>query len=309
MPSLNRNEKVTCENCGTQTTKLKLARHKKRCSAGTLYCTHCPDFSTKSHNDLNYHIAKKHGAPKPEITFKCKLCYQEFPGFYALRQHRNTQHGTQIGSGTRDVDLEHIVGDVEDHSLREELRSCQHFLVDSELDRARHKVFNYAVKTLNETIVNEKLDHFFSNLKCAAKVNLAFGFILKNIEDEGFRYFYAHENNTLLDRSKLVCTHDDLAKLKDFLNKTDVIESCSREKMNTKWSFYKLTNLTVFAALHKDVPMGCKNAVLPEPLLRNCTINCLTFEESTRQPYKDNLCLFHALALHMHGTQRLEEET
>ena len=234
MPSIIRKEKITCENCDTQTTRNNIVRHKKRCSAGTLYCTQCPNFSTKSQNDLNYHIAKKHSAPKPDITFKCKLCFQEFPGFYALRQHRNTQHTMQIGSGTRDVDVEHIVGDVEDQRLREELRSCQHFLVDSELERARHKVFNYAVETLNETIVNEKLDHFFNNLKCAAKVNLAFGFILKNIEDGGFRYFYAHENNTLLDRSKLVCTHDDLAKLKEFLNKTDVIESCSRERMNTK---------------------------------------------------------------------------
>ena len=309
MPSHNRKEKVTCENCGTQTTKLNLARHKKRCSVGTLYCTQCPNFSTKSQNDLNCHIAKKHSAPKSEVAFKCKLCYQEFPGFYALRQHRNTQHTMQTGSGTRDLDVEHIVGDVDDHSLREELRSCQHFLVDSELERARHKVFNYAVETLNETIVNEKLDHFFNNLKCAAKVSLAFGFILKNIEDGGFRYFYAHENNTLLDRSILVCTHDDLAKLKDFLNKTDVIESCSRDRMNTKWRFYKLTNLTVFAALLKDVPMGCKNAVLPEPLLRNGTINCLTYEENTRQPYSDNWCLFRALALHMNGNQRLEEET
>ena len=215
----------------------------------------------------------------------------------------------QIGSETKDVKAEVIVGDVEDHSLREELRSCQRFSVDSELERARHKVFNYAVESLNETIVNEKLDHFFNNLNCAAKVNLAFGFILKNIENGGFRYFYANKNNTLLDRSQLVSTHDDLAKLKDFLNKTDVIESCSRERTNTKWRFYKLTNLTVFAALLKDVPMGCKNAVLTETLLKNHTIKCLTFEENTRQPYNDNLCLFRALALHLNGTQRLEEET
>ena len=285
MPSLSRNEEVTCEKCGTQITKLNLARHKKSCSVGTLYCTHCPNFSTKTQNDLNYHIAKKHSAPKPDNTFKCKLCFREFPGLYALRQHRNTQHAKQIGSGTRDVDVEHIVGDVEDQRLREVLRYCQHFLVDSELEKARRKVFNYAVKTLIETIGNEKLDHFFDNLKCAAKVNLAFRFILKNIEDGGFIYFHAHENNTLLDRSKLVCTHDDLAKLKDFLKKTDVIESCSRERMNTKWRFYKLTNLTVFAALHKEVPMGCMNAVSPEPLFRNGTINCFTYEENTRQPY------------------------
>ena len=184
----------------------------------------------------------------------------------------------------RDVDVEHIVGDVEDHRLREVLRSCQHFLVDSEIERARQKVFNYAVETLNETIVNKKLDPFFNNLKCATKLNLVFDFILKNIEDGGFRCFYAHEDNTLLDRSNFVCTHDNLGKLKHFLNKTDVIESCSREKMNTKWRFYKLTNLTVFAALLEDVPMGCKNAVLPKFLLKNHTINCLTFEENTRQP-------------------------
>ena len=144
-----------------------------------------PISSQKPQNDLNYHIAKKHSAPKPDITFKCKLCFQEFPGFYALRQHRNTQHGMQIRSGTRNVDVAHIVGDVEDHRLGEELRTCQHFLVDSELERTRHKVINYAVEKLNETIVNEKLDHFFNNLKCAAKVNLAFGFILKNMEDGG----------------------------------------------------------------------------------------------------------------------------
>ena len=207
MPSLIRKEKITCENCGTQTTRDNIIRHKKRCSVATLYCTHCPNFSTKFQDDLNYHFAKKHRAPKLDVTFKCKLCFQEFPRFYALRQPRNTQHGMQIGSGTRDVVVEHIVGDVEDHRLRDELRSCQQFLVDSELERARHKVFNYPVENLNETKVNEKLDHFFNILKCAAKVNLAFGVNLKNIEDGGFRYFYAHENNTDTAGSSQTCVH------------------------------------------------------------------------------------------------------
>ena len=79
--------------------------------------------------------------------------------------------------------------------------------------------------------------------------------------------------------------------------------------MNTKWRFYKLTNLTVFAALLKDVPVGCKDAVLPEPLPKNRTINCLTFEENTRKPYNDNLCLFRSLALHMYRNQGLKEKT
>ena len=134
MPSLIRKEKIRCENCITQTTKNNIVHHKKSCSAGTLFCTQCPNFSTKFQNDLNYHIAKKHSAPKPDVTLKCKLCFQDFPGFYALRQHRNTQQTMQVRSGTRDVDVEHLVGDVECQRLREELRSCQHLLVDSELD-------------------------------------------------------------------------------------------------------------------------------------------------------------------------------
>ena len=305
MSSIIRKEKIACENCGTRTTRNKIVRHKKSCSAGTLYGTHCPKFSTKSRSDLNYDFAKKHSARKPDVIFKCTFCYQQLPGLYALRQHRNPQHGMQIGSGTRDVDLEHKVGDVEDSRLREKMRSCQYSLVDSELESPGHKVFNYAVETLNETIVNEKLDQFFNILKFAAKVNLAFGFILKNIEDVGFRYFYALENNTLVDRSKLVCTRDNLAQLKDIFNKSDVIELCSRKKLSTIWRFYKLANLTVVAALLKDVPMGCQNAVLPEPLLKYHTINCLTFEKITRQPYNENLCLFRVPALHLHGNQRM----
>ena len=70
-----------------------------------------------------------------------------------------------------------------------------------------------------------------------------------------------------------------------------------------------MKELPVFAALLKDVPTGCKNAILPEPLMRNNTINCLKFEENSRKPYNDNLCHFRALDLHLHGNERLEEET
>ena len=83
----------------------------------------------------------------------------------------------------------------------------------------------------------------------------------------------------------------------------------SRERKTTKWRFYKLPDLTVFAALLNEAPTGCKNAVLPEPLLRKGTNNCLTYEENLRQPFNNNLCLLRALALYLHGTQRLEEET
>ena len=201
------------------------------------------------------------------------------------------------------------MGSVEDQSLREELESSKHFLSDTEMENGIHRVFNFAMSSFDISLLNNKLDYVFKELKCAAKVNIAFGFVLKNIEDGMCRYFYAHKNNTVMEKSKLVCAPDDIANLKEKLQKIDIIDLCTRERANTKWKFYKLTNLTVFAALLTDIPMGCKDTVLPEPLLRNCNVNCLTFERNTSQPYNDNLCLFRAVALHLFGSERLEEET
>ena len=98
-----------------------------------------------------------------------------------------------------------------------------------------------------------------------------------------------------------------MTKLKEILKKTDVIESCTKERSNTKWRFFKLTNLTIFAALLRDIPMACKDAILPESLLKNHTVNCLTFEKNTRKHYNDNFCLFRAVALQLLGNERLEE--
>ena len=280
---MDRNVKVTCENCGTSVRKYNLSRHDSRCSGGTLFCTQCPNFSTKARDDLYYHIAKQHSAAGLSKTYNCKLCHAEFPGFYALRQHKNTQHGKQIGFGASNIDVEDIVGDVDDQSLREELQSCRHFLVDSEIQKGRHSVFNFSVNKLTAQVIEEKLDRVLDKLKCVAKLNLALGFILKNIEDGKFRHFYAHENNTLLEQSKLVSNKDDMTKLKEILKKTDVIESCTKERSNTKWTFFKLINLTIFAALLRDIPMVCKDAVLHESLLNNRTVNCLTFEKKYKK--------------------------
>ena len=200
------------------------------------------------------------------------------------------------------VNPEDIIREVYDANIKGKLRSCQHLLVDSELKGVRHKIVNYGIDNLNAKIKGEKLDLFLNNLNCAA-----FAFILKTKEDWGITYSYAYENNFHLERSHLVCSKDDLAKLKDILNKTDVIDSCSRGRMETKWKFYKWKILTVISALLKELPMVCKDAFLPQPLLKNRTDTYLTFEENTKELYDDHFCLFRALVVHLHGNQLLEE--
>ena len=95
MPSLNRNEKHVCEICGTQTTKLYLARHKWRYSTGSLKCPSRTNFSTKSRAEMNYHVAKKHSKATARFDHKGKKCDKDFHSYYKLREHKRKEHGAQ----------------------------------------------------------------------------------------------------------------------------------------------------------------------------------------------------------------------
>ena len=121
-------------------------------------------------------------------------------------------------------------------------------------------MFNFVVNNLTAQVIEEKSDRVLDKLMCVAKPYLALGFVLKKIEDGKFRTFYAHENNTLLEQSKLVSNKDDMSKLKEILKKTDVNESCTKERTNTEWRFFKLTNLTYFCCSterYTDGLQGC----------------------------------------------------
>ena len=193
--------------------------------------------------------------------------------------------------------------------VNQELETCKHFLVDSEIDNGRHRVFNCAREILDAHTLSHKVDTVFEKLKCAAKLNLSLGFVLKNSEDGTCRYYYAHENNTMMEQSKLAATKEELVKIKSVLSNTDVMEACTKERTNLRWKFNQHTNVKVFAALLREIPMECKDAVLPEPLTINHTVNCLTYEENTIKPNIENLCPFRVLTLHLHGNWGDEEET
>ena len=86
------------------------------------------------------------------------------------------------------------------------------------------------------------------------------------------------------------------------------MQQCTQEHQNTKRRFQLITNVTIFAALLKNFPMGCPDYVLPEPLLRHTRVNCLLSNKDS-EPYKDHLSLFRALAKHMLGPNDLDSHT
>ena len=47
------------------------------------------------------------------------------------------------------MDVTQFVGEIDDDGLKEELGTCKQFLVDSEMENGRHRVFNLAVEILD----------------------------------------------------------------------------------------------------------------------------------------------------------------
>ena len=139
------------------------------------------------------------------------------------------------------------------------------------MENGRKKVFNFQISKLDTKIINEKLEEVFKKLDFAAKINISLGFVLRNIEFGEYRYFYAH----LFEKSHLLCTKADLKTVHGKVEKFDIVEQCTEEHHNTRWRFNLITNVTIFAALLENIPMGCPDSVLPEPLLRHTQVNCL----------------------------------
>ena len=150
MPDFDRNVRVNCGKCGTSVTKKHPSRHKLSCSGGILFCPKCLNFSNKSRDSLNDHFAKKRAIPRVKVAHKCKTCFEEFSGFYALRQHKLSEHGIQMRSA--ELDKNNFLED-DDTDLKEELQPCQHFPVDSELEKGRHRVFSFAMSTLDNSLI------------------------------------------------------------------------------------------------------------------------------------------------------------
>ena len=73
------------------------------------------------------------------------------------------------------------MGDSHGQAFRQELTSCQHFLVDSKLVRDRHYILNFASKNVTSKIKAEKFQEISKSLHCAAEDNLALGFVLRNV--------------------------------------------------------------------------------------------------------------------------------
>ena len=87
--------------------------------------------------------------------------------------------------------------------------------------------------------------------------------------------------------------------------KLDLVETCAQERANTEGRYALTKHVTFFCVLLNNIPMRFLDALIPEQLLRRSEVDCLV-SNGHGETYKDYLCLFRAVAVHLYGSTELE---
>ena len=121
-------------------------------------------------------------------------------------------------------------------------------------------------------------------------MSISFVFFLKVIEDGKFRYFWAHGNGTLRDRSKFVCNGNDIAKFKENLNKNK-IEKPAKEIESAQDGDSNCWQTQQCLLFYSKICLWLAEMQFHQNNFWRMEVNCLTFEKNTRQPHTDKLSL------------------
>ena len=86
--------------------------------------------------------------------------------------------------------------------------------------------FNYRLTTLDTTVLEEPLEIMFQEQTHSFKINLSYGFILRNKDTGQYRYYHFSCNccGRYLDEPRLVTNHTDFDEFLEHIRETDVLQ-------------------------------------------------------------------------------------
>ena len=166
------------KQCDACSKWIKTSNFERDKQSHQFQCTECPASFTTSRK-LSNHSAAKHSTKSSNRKFQCFLCDVSFLTFNRLSYHKRISHGKSRQKSSENVDLYSF--QCPEPQFLQELRSVQHFLVDSKIEFRKKTVYNFRLTEYSPAFINEKLSEIFNELKCAIKINLSLGFVLHDL--------------------------------------------------------------------------------------------------------------------------------
>ena len=114
-------------------------------------------------------------------------------------------------------------------------------------------IFNFYYDRMFRDLVDKILTKIIQKQKNRFNMNYSFGFVLRIIETQSYRYYHSSHNNAqVLDRSVLVSNRHNLVNL-NTLFEGDFMKTSTRP--DTKWQIVDITTTTFYVTKLKDMPL------------------------------------------------------
>ena len=161
--------------------------------------------------------------------------------------------------------------------------------------------YNHRLTSLDTRDLHDQLFLLFEEQTTAFKVNVSFGFILKQKATSRLRYYHSSNNccGRYLEEPSLITNRDDFESFLERIREPDILQWAVAQRPNSDWVCEHVTNATFFLNRIDDHPIGCVGVALPDYVKHNKAIVGLEKDRYHMTTYNDNLCLFRCLALHL----------
>ena len=262
----------SCQFCSkTFRYEANLRKHEKL-HTPTWMCSICERSGFKTSAELFLHETNFHGGNRPQCSSRGQQ-WEEDP----------LQCPSDVET-LYDCEDEEIVNCIRQHwrEIRTRTKNGKH--VD---------IYTFRL----ETPLDQVIKKIFKGQKTAFKINLAFGFILKNTETGEVKYYYPSQNGFLYEEPTLISNEEDLNRFLHKIQDTDWQEFVRRQKPNSKWRVSLLCNAALHIYKVTEQPIG-RGKRLPAYIVENRGVDALEANFQTGKPYEDNLCYFRCLARH-----------
>ena len=298
-----------CRHCGEVFPSYSdLRQHLDSHVSGHKCATCGRAFTRRDH--LQRHASR--GRPKP---FTCDVCHSGFTRKWDLDQHKRTvqcggppQPGPapkrrRIASLDEDPLTPPPAGEAYDE-LSSAIRDFVHENWGSIRTHVVHGPiqtrYNRRLTSLDMRDLHDQLFLLFDQQTTAFKVNVSFGFVLREKENDRLRYYHSSNNccGRYLEEPALITNRDDFDRFLARIQESDILQWAVAQRPNSDWVCELVTNATFFLNKIVDHPIGCVGVNLPTYVKNNKSIIGLE-TDSHGVIYIDNLCLFRCLGLHL----------
>ena len=277
-----------CATCGRAFTRRDhLQRHASRCRPTPFVCDVCRRSFTRE-RDLDRHkrTVQCGGPPQPGPAPKRRRIVARLNEDPVLAPPVEHAANDELSSAIRDA-------------VRENWGSVRTHVVNGSVQTR----YNHRLTSLDTRDLHDQLFLLFEEQTTAFKVNVSFGFILKQKATSRLRYYHSSNNccGRYLEEPSLITNRADFDRFLARIQESDILQWAVAQRPNSDWVCEHVTNATFFLNRIVDHPIGSVGINLPDYVKNNKAIVGLAKDEHGAK-YNDNLCLFRCLALHLEAT-------